>query len=279
VSQVSEKNSAYQKTISQLIERFDLQSGDSNLMQARRAYLYGAIMKSVDLSVCPKGLHDMTANELVTATADLPDKFSSTDRELVNKASHQRDLTLWHGLMPDEEIQDIMIDFFGRDAQSASEKIQSFINKHNEKAKKTYQSALQQDENDQLINPGVYPKAGKTIDQRQIRLDPDKPNQLQTFDPSKNKWMLGPRLNKFLQESYEWRLFDIVQVGTDLKQMANRSFADSNVPFADFLNQQSYDVDRLFDAGKLKVLISSDPQKVNEMSTGQRWYSCMTYGS
>jgi hypothetical protein len=151
-----------------------------------------------------------------------------------------------------------------------------------------YQEARANDTANRELNPEVMPPAGQSIEQRQIRLlereDPSGkrlPTIVQSLNPKNQIWENGATFGKFLQERFEWELFEVVQRETEAKEKKQNSTGDisslgHSVELLDFANRDKQFVDALFDTDTLRVIISRDPQKIGEMSTGQRWRSCMS---
>lgn len=287
-------NGKYEELIQSLLNDVAEQSSDvasDEVIEARRQYFSVAIRKGTDFSSLPDNLSGLNKDELAEAAKKLPDKegaawslpepvsISEDNRSNFEFIASQRTPEAqWNNIFP-EGTDDIIIPFTGT-AQSVDDKIGDYIENHNNNAIAKLEEARKQDIVNQQNNPEVRPRAGRDIEQRSIRRNPDNPSQLQTLNPNKdgNVWETGPKLGKFLQERYEWELFDIFQQENDKPRESSKN--DGASQFNDtslkrIANREQNLSDSLLEADKLRILISRDPHKVGEMSTGQRWRSCM----
>ncbi|NCC22765.1 MAG: hypothetical protein EOM26_09935, partial [Alphaproteobacteria bacterium] len=256
------------------------------LTRARRAFLVVAIKKGTDFSRLLREFPALTAEELPEAAKRLPDKeglgyqtasvsVSEEDRFAFAAAADKRTpKAQWDNLFPEGQ-DDIVLPLAG-DAESIEDKIESWIARHNERAARKLEEARREDEQARQDNPAAKPRAGRAIEQRTIRRDPEDPSKLQTLNPNKagDIWEPGPRLGKFMQDSFEWELYDIYQG----REATGRSFSAGKVSLRDIANRALFNIDALYDNDNLRVVVSRDPHKIAEMSTGQRWRSCMSMG-
>jgi hypothetical protein len=108
-------------------------------------------------------------------------------------------------------------------------------------------------------------------------------NQLQSTPANEaepSTWRDEQNLLKFLRAQNAWELYDLMdrRLGATASQTRHAA-TEANASF-DWHNLHSYasrsalPTDQLADAGLLRILLTSDPQKIAEMSTGQRWTSC-----
>jgi hypothetical protein len=272
---------------------------DAKLIAARRAYFETAIAKGAELGGLPRRIGSFSVDELNKAARDMPDKeatgwvgisgLGEQKRQAFAEAAAKRDPALrWDKFFGPAQTE-IVLPFADADlAQSFDDKIRAYIDRYNEAAAQNLATARAQDAEALRQNPAAQAKAGNTIDQRRIGLDPERrinpktgkpfPLSLQTLNPNKagEQWEPGPKLSKFLQDQFEWDLFDVVERMTDVKDSPLSANQDKRAGLKSIAHQRAQDTDDLFDADQLCVVISRDPQKIGEMSTGQRWRSCMS---
>ena len=145
-------------------------------------------------------------------------------------------------------------------------KIDAYLEQHNQRARERYQEALAQEEEE--IAAGTRdPKrrqAGKTIDQRELRRSEDDPKKLESSKPQTQEWKPAERIGKFLQDNMQWGLLDAYQQETSTTGATQKHLKTTE----DALKNPYLD-------NELMVVISRDPQKIGEMSSGQQWHSCM----
>lgn len=275
----------YHWTIQALLNRYELVSSDEALRHARYNYFDTAIKRGYPLSTLPEGIEKLTAEALQEAATNIPDKKSSfrngggqlraEDRNSFSEWAKHRKKGIWGNLFSTSDVPEIIIDFPRKDIVTTEKLLTKYIESYNKKAEKSYLQALWKEAAPSSLEGSPrLSTAGRTIDQRQIRLDPENSKLIQSFDPKKQRWVPGPKIGKFLQDNYEWHLFDLLQTDDSLDTHAKKEETET-VSFLDLMNHQAVDCDTLLDAGELRILISADPQKIGEMSTGQRWGSCM----
>ncbi len=276
----------YERVIEDLLDLQGLRSSDEWLTEARRMYLETAIERGFPLSPFPDIVSNLSRPDLENLRRKIPDKqakgwhgvtsFSVEDRKAFSEWAQVRKDGIWNNLLPQPETTDTMIFFSGQDADTTETLLEEYIEAYNAKAKEAYEQSLLEDENRLKDDSSAFPQAGRTIDQRKIRLDPDNSKLTQSFDPKKEKWVSGPKVGKFLQDTYQWKLFDILQQSDEALSNAPNSNRKELPSFVELMNRNNIDCDPLLEAEQLRILISSDPQKIAEMSTGQRWSSCMS---
>ncbi|MDD3371285.1 MAG: hypothetical protein PHE27_05605, partial [Alphaproteobacteria bacterium] len=129
----------------------------------------------------------------------------------------------------------------------------------------------------------------RQIARQLIRRDPKDLSNLQTYkprieggsaywEPQEKDWTYRTRLGKYLQDIYAWDLYEIFSYESN-EAGRGESTVDIQDAFRtsmrDIANRKSLAADALLDAGLLEIVVSRDPQKIAEASTGQRWRSCM----
>lgn len=240
---------------------------------ALRAYFSAALEKGVSLEQMnlPK-LAALSEDELRIAAEKLPDKLSPASRERFYKAAARREPAMrWDHLFPDGG-NEIMLPL-AAGAQSVDDRIAAYIEAHNTRAAAAFARAQQEDPQ----------KAGRTIDQQEIRRDPADSSKLQVVNPNKptnadgsKRWVPGQRLGAFLGEQNEWALQDDFQLENSRK--ASLTDAASSLPadMRELMQRTSSPTADKYDANSLMIVISRDPQKIGEMSSAQHWRSCMS---
>ncbi len=264
---------------------------DPTLTEARRTYFTTAIAKGSVLSeLFLERVASFSADDLIMDAESLRDKQSSgwrgitslaeADRKNFAEAGNKRLPEMkWDNLFP-AEIDDFVLPF-SENAQSFDDKIQNFISAYNDRSKNNFLQAQERDATTLQSDPAARATAGRSIDQQLIRRNPDDPSKLQTYKPDNESWQTpdwtpkeenwkqGPKFGKFLQDQYEWSLFDVVQRETESKNK-RRGHTDQaegqEIALKDLANRATQNADHLYDKGSLSVVISRDPQKIGEMS-------------
>lgn len=293
---INEEN--YGHVVNKLIESSVKGDASPEMLDAVKSYYLTAIAKGSKLSDMRTNFDGLSPKKIAGLAGSIPDKkntnndgwgvnksLDQSDREMFAQAGLVRAIDRqWDNLFP-EGKNDIILDL-DITAQSSTDKIQEFIDRYNEEASKRYQRQIERDTLALKDNPQARAKAGREIDQRKIRQHPDDSLRLQSFDPVKEQWVDGPKLNKFLQKNYEWALYDTVQLegGSFLKAKQVDHAVETNnrrdISSLTYMNEAlRYGSDNVFSPEDLRILISRDPQKIGEMSTGQRWASCMAKGA
>ncbi len=242
-------------------------------VNALRSYFAVAITKGADLSgVKFDELGGMSASELARAAEALPDKLTKQSRQSFAEAAEQRPAQVrWNRLFPDG-VNDIVLPLAG-DAKSVDDRIAVYIEDHNAKAKAKFEEARAKDPRN----------AGKTIDQREIRRDPAETAKLQTVNPNKptnpdgsKRWEPGQRLGAFLEARQEWALLDDFKLENSRKNAGAATVEERDAQARELMNRKTEIRSDELNPQSLRVVISRDPQKVGEMSSGQHWESCMS---
>lgn len=191
-----------------------------------------------------------------------PNQFTEKDLEQFALAASRRDDAMrWDALFPDG-ANDIVLPLDGAEARSADMQIEAAIAAHNaevEAAKETSAKGF-----------------GRDWKQRQLRRSAENLTQLENFNPYLNRWESKPFITEFLDVRDEWLLRE--QFKQDRKREGlYRDDKKHPARKADIAHTKPLAVDQ-FLPESLRVVISRDPQKIAEMSTGQRWWSCMGRG-
>jgi hypothetical protein len=291
----------YAKLVDRLLSETNRLSptSDDRLRAARKGYFEAAIAKGADITDLVaeiQSIHD--AKVVEKAAQNLPDKeslgwkgsqvsLSERDRAGFSAAAKKRSPEMrWDNLFP--KGQDDLILPLSETAQSFDDLIERFLNQHNVRAVELLKQARDYDAMALARDPLARPTAGRDIAQRLIKLapvnvlKPKEPLKLQSLNPNKEGevWESGPKFAKYLQDSFEWGLYDIFQmgrVGADKQKLSSFTTRrqKNDVKLEDLTDRSVLPIDTYLDAGDFKVIISRDPQKIGEMSTGQRWLSCM----
>lgn len=285
--QINEKN--YSRLIDSLLAETEaLQSASTQeLTQARRDYFVAAISRGVDISDLPQKAAFSTAADIIQAIGSIPDKeatgwvgvtsLDTSDRQSFKEAAAKRPSAMaWDNLFTNGNDEIILP--FSKEAQSLDDKIGAFIAAYNARALENFARAQEKDREMKKQDHTARPRAGKAIEEREIRRKTDSRGKifLETHIPGEpdDTWKPGPKFGKFLQDQYEWELFDLFQLEMDKSQeLTTQNLVLSE--FKDIADHAEHAVDALYDSGDLRVVISRDAQKIGEMSTGQRWRSCM----
>ena len=223
-------------------------------------------------------LAKMSPTAINAAANALPDKLSQESREAFAQAAEARVAAMrWNKLFEDGS-DDITLSL-SAEAQSVDQRIGEYIDVHNKQAEINFAQAQKDDPRN----------AGKTIEQRQIRRDENDPARLQTLNPKKNLWESGQRLGAFLEANMQWDLLDDFQLENSRKKNADNGNSGVAADLREFIvrnenndneepnrNKKSPLAADQYDPDSLSIIISRDPQKIGEMSSGQHWRSCMS---
>ncbi|GEM_PF-6939369 len=251
------------------------QQGDLSKEQqaAVRDYFALALSKGADFSSIEFAeLAKMSPDALSDAAKNLPDKLSEKSRQAFAESGEQRPAAaLWNSLFPDGKDDRIIALADG--GKSIDDRLEDYIALHNGQAKIAYKKALEENPRD----------AGKTIEQREIRRDPDDMAKLQSFNsnPHRKQWEPAIKLGKFLEERMKWDLLDDFQLENSRKGENNADVVDADTRLLlergenlDYYKRTHPSADG-YKPYSLCILITRDPQKVGEMSSRQHWESCM----
>lgn len=115
---------------------------------------------------------------------------------------------------------------------------------------------------------------GNRVDGRRARVDPARPGMTLLEDRRTGAWQPGPRIGRLLEQENAWDLLDLVQ-SVGAKSLAGGGSEGLGAEV--LLSRGPAARDGLAKEG-LRIVVSRDPQKLVEMSTGQRWTSCMEFG-
>ena len=228
----------------------------------------------------------MDAKEIAEYSQYTPDKLSETSRQIFAQAAEKRRPEMrWEKLFPDG-IDNLYLPLSST-SQSMENKIDAYLQEYNQQAEINYQNAKAAE--DVLVAEGKlnakWRKAGRANQpgQRQLRRDPSDPAKLQSFNrtpkPGKDPWEAGQRLGAFLEAQYEWRLINEFEVENSRKASntsSERGASDKGLSDASEILWDSNEPADYYDPETLMVVISRDPQKIGEMSSGQHWRSCMS---
>lgn len=262
------------------------------LTAARENYILTSIAKGATVAKLPSRVADLTASQLARATRHIPDKQSlgwndltsldAEDRRDFAEAAQKRPMNMPYELLFKEGQDDLVLPLFGG-ANSFDDLVDAFIKRHNVRAIENFEEAHRQDVLARQRDPGARPRAGiNDIAQQRIRRNPDDLSRLQVCAPDKDgAWMPGPRFGAYLRKQREWRLFETVHRESEVRNkrqfpQEEESSTGRYAALKAFAERSVQNIDGVFRAGALRVVVSRDPQKIGEMSTGQDWLSCMS---
>lgn len=130
--------------------------------------------------------------------------------------------------------------------------------------------------------PQLQEVASSNVKQCRLKRSPDKPNQLQSYNPREEKWIDIVPLGKFLEDRYLWALLDDFELENS-KEKANIGDGTGPASLEQFL-ERAEGKDRIggdlhpiadnHDPATLAIVISCNPQQIAEASEGQHWLSC-----
>ena len=241
---------------------------------ALKEYFAVALTKGADFSkINFEELGTMSPTQLAEAAEALPDKLSEKSRKHFDEAAQARTAPMrWNKLFTDGKDEIVLS--LEAEAQSVDERIAVYIENHNQQAATKFAEAQAKGEKD----------AGRRIEQQKIRRDPSDPAKLQIINPIKptnddgsDRWMPGPRLGKVLEDQLEWALLDDFSLENSRKQDAAGGTV-KEVDHRELLDRKGTSNIDQYDPNSLRIVITRDPQKVGEMSSGQHWQSCMSEG-
>ncbi|MDD3371843.1 MAG: hypothetical protein PHE27_08490 [Alphaproteobacteria bacterium] len=280
----------YDKTIQELVSRTTqlcASTPDAETVAAWRAFYVAALSKGVALALLPRQIAGKSVEDILDAARWLPDKegrswisgfsgLTPEDRKAFSEAGERRKPKVrWEAFFKNGQT-DIVLPLVP-DAQSYADRIAAFIRRHNEDAIKNFSEERALD----LALKRDRPRAGSGIDQLLIRRDPVNPSQIQVCKPdlrdgtvgAPNDWKPGgPKLGRYLESCNEWALADVFHAETGGRK--NDMPVSAAADFVDMAHGHPVDADSL-GLGRLRLVITNDPQKIGEMSTGQRWTTCM----
>jgi len=249
------------------------------LSAARRKYFESALARGTEISILLPHIGAWPPEAFENAIETMPDKVAADSRRIFAEAGARRNQqALWDNLFPAGKSEVVLRLF--EDATSVDDKIGGFVTEYNLLAEQNLATARDRDAEARAQNPDARQAAGRTIEQRQIRRDPADPSKLQMLDPNAGteKWVPGPKLGKFLQDQHQWDLYDFFQLGNESRPGIEKP-AQRQAELLALANRQPVSADEFFDSGSLRVVISRDAQKIGEMSSGTRWWSCMQEGA
>ncbi|MDD3371286.1 MAG: hypothetical protein PHE27_05610, partial [Alphaproteobacteria bacterium] len=268
---------------------------------ARAVYIETAIAKGTPLKDLPLQMNGRDAEALMSAAQELPDKqgkgnagiieLTAGDRKAFALAAEERSPrinAMLSALFPDGKT-DMVIPFFGV-GMSATGKIDAFIERHNARARRLVGAELGGADISAEMASMLQPE--RQICRQMIRRDPRDPSNLQTckpqiegaearWTPKETDWTDRTRVGKYLQDLYEWELYEVFQYETnETKKKEDNGSRERHSEalyktLREIANREKIETDALYDAGDLEIVATCDPQKVGEESTGQRWISCM----
>lgn len=242
---------------------------------ALKDYFAVALTKGADFTkINFDNLASMSPDALAQAAQNIPDKLTQESRQNFDKAAQARPPEMrWDNLF--NQDKDEIVLKLSSEAQSVDERISAYIQHHNQQAAKLFAQAKAEGKKD----------AGKIIDHQEMRRDPKDASKLEIINPNKPtnpdgtpRWQPGPRLGKLLEEKLEWALLDDFSLENSRKQQANQGITNKTLDSRELLNRNGIDTLDNYDPDSLRVVITRDPQKVGEMSSGQHWSSCMAEG-
>ncbi|MDD3371224.1 MAG: hypothetical protein PHE27_05295, partial [Alphaproteobacteria bacterium] len=268
----------------------DKVSVSKEILEARAAFIETAIAKSAPLAGLPSQMRGKNADELAIAAQKIPDKegrgnrgkisFNERDREAFARAAAERKPgDRWDTLFPEGE-DDLVIDF-AEETELGVNKIQSFIDAHNERAIRLVET--ERAGRSVAAELAAMPKVTRQIARHLIRQNPQDLSRLQIRKQGEaDDWGAGPRFGRYLQDLYEWELLDIFDRETSRIKLSERAgngaaldLASRRASLRSIAGREALPADGLLNAGKLQIVVTRDPQKIAEESTGQRWLSCM----
>ncbi len=226
------------------------------LIAARREYFEVAVSKGVDfLQISFETLSRLSAEDLMTAAKELPDKLSQSSREdFAQAAARRTDAARWDKSFPEGQ-NDLVFDL-SVSAKSVDDRLAEYLKNYN------------------------GPKESEGPHDKEIRRDPETPALLQIYNAPAGKWNTWKKLGKFLEERCAWDLLDDFQLENSRKGGQAKSVGKYAV-LNEFVNRgeptwhTGHVSGDMYDPATLMVVISRDPQKIGEMSNGQHWSSCM----
>ncbi|MDD3370986.1 MAG: hypothetical protein PHE27_04065 [Alphaproteobacteria bacterium] len=271
-----------------------------DLLAARKFFFRQAIACGADDPVqLASEVAPLNVEQLKIATRALPDKkavgysgevvsLSSQQRKLFADAALERRHVSYFDTVLGKGRLDKVYSFKAKADAAGKGKIDRFIVQWNEQAKIEHAKA----------NAPGQPRSKQHITRQKIRRNPDKPAYLQVYEPERRAdgsfcwepeetaWKDGPKLGRFLQKQKEWALFEVFHQETDYAERGEGSEKVRNYVTEEFetgallafADQFPINCDEI-DPENLEIVLSADPQKLGEVSTGQRWHSCMAVDS
>ena len=249
---------------------------------ALRLYFAKACAKGVNISLLNfDKLAQMQPEQLVEAAEKLSDKLTPESRKLFEEAARRRtNAARWENLFPDGN-NELFLPLSALNAKSIDADIEACLAKHNIKADAFFK--VTKSTEDKQVESGALDSqrrtAGKDISQRHVRRDPNDPAKLQTLNPNpkpgKDPWEPGQKLGAFLEARNEWSILDDFQVENSRKGDAEIGQASTQADIRELMLGNRSNAADTYDPKSLMVVISRDPQKIGEMSSGQHWKSCM----
>jgi hypothetical protein len=233
------------------------------MQQALWKYSLAALQKGADPDTIkiPDIVLQFGAAAILMAAAILPNKVSRSNLRRFSRAARFRPpMPELRRLFP--AGQDRIMVALADDARPVDVRIDEFIAAHNRAAKAHYEAAVVRNDRN----------AGQPIEQRQIRRDAADPARLSTQSPKTQDWNQSRKLAAFLYETGHWALADDFQLYNGQNTKVQKAAPGLELP--DIANRQSININAC-NPNDLAIVITERLMPLGEMSTGQRWSSCM----
>ncbi|HEU0116997.1 MAG TPA: hypothetical protein VFR09_00050, partial [Alphaproteobacteria bacterium] len=271
----------YETAINRLVTNVMGEGWNSSDPQARalQDYFTLAMERGIHFSAEDlEALKGLSPKELVWKSDSLTDKNSKENREKFADAGKQRkDEMKWDNLFPENQ-NEIYLQL-GGSGRSLDNIIADYIRERNVAAQARYEAAVAEGDRN----------AGKSLEQSELRLKPDDPTFLEQFHRAKGEWIQSQKFGRYLEANFEWGILDDFQYENSKKDKDTIKDGQSEIeakaadlamlPIIDrgimLVGADSGISSDRYDLESLMVVISRDPQKIGEMSSGQFWRSCM----
>ncbi|MDD3371075.1 MAG: hypothetical protein PHE27_04520 [Alphaproteobacteria bacterium] len=271
----------------------DRRAASAPLVAARIFFIETGLAKGVPVEDLVRAMAGLDGPALEKEAERLPDKkgegwrtvtqFTPEDRQSFAEMANQRpEHARWDALFGDEN--DLVLDFFGG-GRSFADKIQEFIDAHNERAQRLVERELGGEDISEELKG--MPQPQRQIARQMIRRDPGDLSNLQTCKPQiadgkavwgGDDWTYRTRFGKYLQDIYAWELYEVFTHEANeskKKEQAVNDVSGHYETLREVANRKPLPADALLENGLLQIVVSRDAQKIAEASTGQRWVSCM----
>ena len=294
----------FAKQYQPLVDKFIARVAEHNLditpktREALEDYFFSYIARGADPSQIDfESLSTRSPDNIRNLIEQIPDKLTPESRQRFAELGEQRaEHARWNGLFENDK-DTITVSLSS--AKSLREKIDDEIEARSKEADAKYTEALTaaetnagksleeakalaktdakslSPEDKALLAVGKdYQKYRiKTLEDGQPEFD-EKGNPLvEVYDRIKEQWKPGPKLTSLLSEDL---LSEYNDLGADkvsrqaAMRVIERSADASAIPYGEIgVKADEYDPDTM------RVVISRDPQRVGESSSGQSWFSCM----
>ncbi len=232
-------------------------------------------------------------DEIKVLEENISDKLTQQSRDRFARLGKERAKEArWDQFFPNDD--DVVIPL-AAEAKSMRERIDDVIAAHNAEADGRYQHALTQAANERGITVDALQEImrgdaktmspqdrsllsiGKDPSQMQVRIK-EESEQLEEYDRRKDTWKPGRKLSGLLHQVGQQDLLDEYNnLGStpDSRQAAmkalSRQVNSPTVPYGEVGTKADG-----YDLNSMHIVISRDPQRIGESSSGQAWFSCMS---